>query len=302
MSYKFKSIADVDVVNTLTDKANVLIEENGAIKRVSKDEIGGGIKVASTAEVGQTIVVKAVDENGNPTEWEAADKDIQPDWNQNDPEAADYVKNRTHYEVTTRSNAVVEDAVYDCSWDGGNGNSYVVVYDWQPNYIRLSANTAYVVVFDGIEYECTSIQCNNGVAIGNMSLPLDGVSPHEFDYHLIVPDDTGEPFGIFYSNYYTPCVTIYVKDAGEHSISIYELNKQIKKLDKKYLPDDVGSAMYITISENDDGDLIADKTYYEIAEAIKSGITPYCLYGKYVLSLAYSDALSEISTMVGLTP
>ena len=44
MSYNFKSIADVEVVAEPTESANVLIEENGVIKRVHKDEVGGGVK------------------------------------------------------------------------------------------------------------------------------------------------------------------------------------------------------------------------------------------------------------------
>ena len=60
----------------------------------------GAIPVPTTAEVGQTIVVKAVDENGKPTEREPVTlpEQVQSDWNQNDSTAADYVKNRTHYE------------------------------------------------------------------------------------------------------------------------------------------------------------------------------------------------------------
>ncbi len=63
----------------------------------------GAIPIPPTAEVGQTIVVKAVDENGKPTEWEpvALPEQVQADWNQNDSSAADYVKNRTHYEEIT---------------------------------------------------------------------------------------------------------------------------------------------------------------------------------------------------------
>ena len=70
---EFTKLSAVEAVAAVSETANVLIEENGVIKRAPKDEIGGGIKVASTAEVGQTIVVKAVDDAGNPTEWECAD-------------------------------------------------------------------------------------------------------------------------------------------------------------------------------------------------------------------------------------
>lgn len=69
---EFKKLSDVEVVAEPSESANVLIEEDGVIKKAPKDEVGG-IKVASTAEVGQTIVVKAVDAAGNPTEWECAD-------------------------------------------------------------------------------------------------------------------------------------------------------------------------------------------------------------------------------------
>lgn len=75
---------------------------------------GGGasgdyIQNPPTASVGQTIVVKAVDESGKPTEWEPVNlpKNVRPDWNQNDSTAADYVKNRTHYEESSYTDYVL---------------------------------------------------------------------------------------------------------------------------------------------------------------------------------------------------
>lgn len=70
------------------------------ITKMGEGGSGDYIPNPSTASVGQTIVVKATDENGKPTEWEAVDmaEQVQPDWNQNDSTAKDYVKNRTHYE------------------------------------------------------------------------------------------------------------------------------------------------------------------------------------------------------------
>lgn len=41
MAYNFKSIADVEVVEKPTDAANVLIEENGVIKKAPKTAVGG---------------------------------------------------------------------------------------------------------------------------------------------------------------------------------------------------------------------------------------------------------------------
>ena len=57
-------------------------------------EVSGGLPLGiSGASVGQTVKIKAVDENGVPTEWEVAEQ-VQPDWNQNDETASDYIKNR----------------------------------------------------------------------------------------------------------------------------------------------------------------------------------------------------------------
>jgi hypothetical protein len=66
MSYNFKKIIDLDLVNEVPEGANVLIETDGATKRLPST----AIKPAP----------------------------IQPDFAQNDSTAPDYVKNRTHYE------------------------------------------------------------------------------------------------------------------------------------------------------------------------------------------------------------
>ena len=68
----FKKLSAVEMIESVKDSATVLIEEDGVIKRMPKDEIGG-IKITTPVEVGQTIVVKAVDETGKPTEWECAE-------------------------------------------------------------------------------------------------------------------------------------------------------------------------------------------------------------------------------------
>lgn len=41
MAYEFKKLSDVEVVETPTDSANVLIEEDGVIKKAPKTAVGG---------------------------------------------------------------------------------------------------------------------------------------------------------------------------------------------------------------------------------------------------------------------
>lgn len=70
MSYNFKKLSDVEVVENLSNEVHFLIEDDKEIKRVPENKVGG-IQI-SDAEPGQTIVVKTVDENGRPTSWESA--------------------------------------------------------------------------------------------------------------------------------------------------------------------------------------------------------------------------------------
>lgn len=102
MAYEFKKLSDVAAVETPADTANILIEEDGVIKKVAKGKVGG-VKVASTAEVGQAIVVKAIDENGNPTEWKCADLATQPDMVITVNELIDHRKKPSLNDVSTTS-------------------------------------------------------------------------------------------------------------------------------------------------------------------------------------------------------
>lgn len=42
MAFEFKKLSDVEVVETPADTANVLIEENGVIKKAPRTAVGGG--------------------------------------------------------------------------------------------------------------------------------------------------------------------------------------------------------------------------------------------------------------------
>lgn len=118
MAHEFKKLGDVEIAEAISESANVLIEEEGNIKRVSKNnvvpnnvalksdipEIPDAVINPSSAVVGQTIVVKAVDENGKPTEWECADM------SSGDPFNTLYIKAT----YTDYINGKVE---FDISWD-----------------------------------------------------------------------------------------------------------------------------------------------------------------------------------------
>lgn len=62
---EFKKLSDVEVVAEPTESANVLIEENGVIKRVSKDEIGGKLSSNAGTGFGFDVVIFSNAENAS---------------------------------------------------------------------------------------------------------------------------------------------------------------------------------------------------------------------------------------------
>ena len=98
---KFKITVDDDYNVSATNTSDSVSKTLATTEYV--DSLKSNPLNITGATVGQTVKITAVDENGQPTEWEAVDmpEQVQADWNQNDSTAADYVKNRTHYEEST---------------------------------------------------------------------------------------------------------------------------------------------------------------------------------------------------------
>ena len=79
----FIDLAQVDIVEEVSENAKMLVEDGGEVVRTALPSVTTKLSelemdvdlVASpsVAEVGQVISVKAVDENGKPTEWECVD-------------------------------------------------------------------------------------------------------------------------------------------------------------------------------------------------------------------------------------
>ena len=102
MSYNFKKIMDLDLVTEVPEGANVLIETDGATKRLPSTAINNGYskeEVYNKTEADNKFLTK--------------ETIAKPDLSQNDPNAADYVKNRTHYEETTTVNEPL-----NITWNG----------------------------------------------------------------------------------------------------------------------------------------------------------------------------------------
>jgi hypothetical protein len=174
MAYDFKKLSDVAVVETLADTANVLIEEDGVIKKVAKGEVGG----------------------------------VQPDWNQNDPTAKDYVKNRPFWTDDPAETVLLEETELTFV-DGGAK---------LPTTIQLEEGQTYIVTCNGVDYECVAwfhggihtIFVGNGVYAGSSGM------------------GNGEPF--------LTNGEAVMGEGESATIKILAIEREVHTIDPKYLP------------------------------------------------------------------
>ena len=140
----------------------------------------------------------------------------QPDWNQNDSTAADYVKNRPFYTGGPVETVLVEESAVSFAPSDG-----IYIGEFKSTFVPTVGET-YKVSWDGTAYESTCIDFSGKTAIGNLSIAGAG-------------SDTGEPFVMIVDN--GQKITIGTADtSASHTFSIGRFIPEIVKIDRKYLP------------------------------------------------------------------
>ena len=182
---------------------------------------------------------------------------VQPDWNQNDSTAADYVKNRPFYTGDVETVLVEESTASFANSDG----MYIASFK---STFSATVGETYKVYWDGAAYECACVNFNNTPVIGNLSIMGAG-------------SDTGEPFVMIVSN--GNKIGIATADtSASHTISISGFVPGVIKIDKKYLPEP-DQEPHILITKSYSGTYSCNMTYDEIAE----------LYAKYSDAIGLFD-------------
>ena len=153
---------------------------------------------------------------------------FQPDWNQNDETAPDYVKNRPFYTGYTEEKTLIKESTVMFK---ANGDRYRG--SLRSTFTPIVGET-YKVSWDGTAYESVCLNAQGGIGIGNLSI-------------VGVGSNTGEPFLIEVGNQ----IYIYTLDtASSHVISISGRTTQVVKIDEKYLPDTVATKSYVDVVES----------------------------------------------------
>lgn len=158
---------------------------------------------------------------------EAGEKSIQPDWNQNDSTAADYVKNRPFY-TETRETVLVEESTVPFQ---NSGSIYMA--GLESTFVPTVGET-YKVYWDGTVYECICTKLNELKSIGNLSIINKG-------------SDTGEPF--FMNIIDGMAIEIATLDTSDsHTFSVSGVAEPIVKIPSKYIDKDTSG--YIVLHKN----------------------------------------------------
>lgn len=197
------------------------------IHPIAAEFLPTSVPAIKSASVGQFPKVAAVDENGVPTKWEAGEaggQQIQSDWNQNDENAPDYVKNRLCYKYTEFIDAVSETTLNATTASEGYYTATI-----QGNNYHLGTESA-SVVYDGTTYENVPASHNESWAGGALQSADTIGSIPEYPFKIVMRN------GAYENN-----LTLYAETQGEHTFCIKKPVNKVKKLDNEYIPNNVAS-------------------------------------------------------------
>ena len=178
-------------------------------------------------------------------------KSFRGNWEQNDPTADDYIKNRPFYSETS----ALEEIVKQTTLDFTNANTV----DWnQPKegYIfeyeldfPIEDGVGYTVTVDGKSYIVTAFyeQTYNNLIVGNGAF----VGSNN--------EDNGLPFAIGKYDAEETKAYVIVPNNKCYVFSINKGSEVVHKIDKKYLPDDIGAGNLAEVAKTG--------SYYDLIDA-----------------------------------
>ena len=214
----------------------------------------GALCAPATAQAGQFLKVTSVDENGNITGIEAVTPEemsglaavaqsgdyndllnlpeipehLQPDWDQVDNGAGDFVKNKPF--------GLIADLVPNSTYAFEEKTSVSSYHIPAIKSLALVENAAYKVIWDGTEYECVAKWCSySHETLGDLSAVVIGNPLIPFVWPGVTTDEaaTDEPFSI------NPFGVFTDSTEKSHTVRVYLVNNK-KKIDKEWLPENFG--------------------------------------------------------------
>ena len=156
-------------------------------------------------------------------------KKYRGNWEQNDPTADDYIKNRPFYTGDPVETVLVEEIT--ALFTEHNG----VYRTESPSIFVATVGETYKISWDSTVYKCTCVDSSGATIIGNLSI-MDAGS------------DTGEPFLILVDNGIR--ILIYTLDtSASHTFSISGIIPEVVKIDAKYLPQNLATKLEVKAAQ-----------------------------------------------------
>ena len=180
--------------------------------------------------------------------FEGSIEQIQADWNQNDSEALDYVKNRTHWSEVNLIPSIGNTTLQFPSEENGSWIELPV------EYFNVYDYSTYCVMWDGVEYKCSLHVTDDDIAV------LGGY-------------DNGYPFQLVGASDW--CNVYAYNENGDydynstHTLTVSAMIETVHKLDPKYLPDSANTFfVHFTYAGEE---YTCSETFAEIDAAVTSG-------------------------------
>ena len=203
----------------------------------------------------------------------------QNDWNQNDPNAPDYVKNRPFYAETE---TVAEEQTVTTEDDGES-----IAAKISANGI-LEVGKTYKVVFDGVEYECVAyhpttdndgdrVYVHNEIAIGS-GWCLGGVFPGIIDEKPMLP--------FAFVQWDVGSITLYTMKENTHTVKVTSggvvIDPAYQEAIKAIVPD--GGAAIIDVTELPTENIREDVFYRLLTGTMLLGASPFNAFTCHIVS------------------
>ena len=196
------------------------VEDDGSISYMWHTDIFKNVTVSDVISNTESVIA---DYSDILEQWknDIINEIPQADYEQNDSTAKDYIKNRPFY-----SSGIVEDTLLDGTFDFVENPDFGLYQYSEESSAIFEELKTYTVIFDGTSYSCTGyIPMEEAPAVlGNVSL-------------LGVSGGNNEPFLMLTADSH---LVIYTNSTdASHTVKIIDPRETIKKLDEKYLPDEI---------------------------------------------------------------
>ena len=178
-------------------------------------------------------------------------KNFRGNWEQNDPTADDYIKNRPFYSETSALEEIVKQTTLDFTnadtvdWNQPK-EGYIFEYELD---FPIEDGVGYTVTVDGKSYIVTAFyeQTYNNLIVGNGAF----VGSNN--------EDNGLPFAIGKYDAEETKAYVIVPNNKCYVFSINKGSEVVHKIDKKYLPDDIGAGNLAEVAKTG--------SYYDLVDA-----------------------------------